>query len=57
MADYAEECDYNNLKSRIQKVFRRYFECNDNGDYNKEFDDCYTAQEALDDIHDIIGEF
>ena len=56
MPDYSEECDYNYLKKRIAEVLRRYFDTNDNGDPNPEFDDCFTAEEAIDEIHDIIGE-
>lgn len=54
--DNAEECDYNYLKSKIRGVLKRYFECDDNGDPNKEHDPDYTAQDAIDDIHDIIGD-
>lgn len=54
MPDYSEECDYNYLKKRIAKVLRRYFDTDDNGDPNPEFDDCFTAEEAIDEIHDII---
>lgn len=54
--DYTEECDYNALKNKIKGVLRRYFETDDNGDDNEEFDDSYTAEQAIDDIHDIIGE-
>lgn len=56
MPDYSEECDYNYLKKRITEVLRRYFDTDDNGDPNPEFDDCFTAEEAIDEIHDIIGE-
>ena len=54
--DYTEELDYNALKNKIKGVLRRYFETDDSGNDNKEFDDSYTAQDAIDDIHDIIGE-
>lgn len=54
--DYTEELDYNALKNKIKDVLHRYFETDDNGDDNKEFDDSYTAQQALDDIHDIVGD-
>lgn len=56
IVDYSEECDYNHLKKRITDVLRKYFEHNDNGDPNPEFDDCFTAQDAIDEIHDIVGE-
>ena len=55
MPDYSDECDYNYLKKKITKVLRRYFDTDDNGDPNPEFDDCFTAEEAIDEIHDIIG--
>ena len=51
----AEECDYNYLKNRIKTVLKRYFECDDCGNPNKEHDPDYTAQNAIDDIHEIIG--
>lgn len=54
--DYTEEVDYNALKNRIKAVLRRYFEVDDDGEPNKEFDDDYTAQQAIDDIHDIVGD-
>ena len=54
--DVAEECDYNCLKNKIKTVLRRYFEADDNGEPNKEFDANYTAQDAIDDIHDIVGD-
>lgn len=54
--DYSEACDYESLKRQIKKVLRRYFECDDNGNPNKEFDDTYTAQEAIDEIHRIVGD-
>lgn len=54
--DYTEELDYNALKNKIKGVLRRYFETDDCGNDNKEFDDSYTAQQAIDDIHDIVGD-
>ena len=40
----------------IRRLLRRYFECNDNGDPNPEYDSNYTAQNFVDDIHDLIGD-
>ena len=40
----------------IRRLLRRYFECNDNGDSNPEHDPNYTAQNFVDDIHDLIGD-
>ncbi len=54
--DYTKELDYNALKNKIKGVLRRYFETDDSGNANKEFDDNYTAQNAIDDIHDIVGD-
>lgn len=54
--DYSEECDYNNLRNRIIGVLKKYFECDDNGDPNPEFDDCFTSSDAIDEIHEIIGD-
>lgn len=54
--DYTEELDYNALKNKIKDVLRRYFETDDDGEPNEEFDDGYTAQQAIDDIHDIVGD-
>lgn len=45
-----------NKVERIKDVLRRYFEVDDNGNDNPEYDDFYTAQEAVDAIHDIVGE-
>lgn len=39
----------------IKNVFKRYFEEDDNGVPNKQYDECYAAQDALDDIHSYIG--
>ena len=39
----------------IRAVLRRYFECNDNGDPNPEYDEIFEPQSALDAIHEIIG--
>lgn len=52
--DYEEL--YGALTDKIKSVLRRYFEIDDNGELNKEFDDDYTAQAAIDDIHDIVGD-
>ena len=54
--DYSEECDYESLKKRIKDVLRKYFECDDSGNPSKEFDDRFTAQDAIDEIHEIVGD-
>ena len=53
--DYSEECDNNDLRNEIANVLRTYFETNDNGEPNERFDPNYSAQQALDEIHEIIG--
>lgn len=54
--DCAVEVDGNALTDKIKSVLRRYFEVDDNGEPNKEFDEYYTAHAAIDDIHDIVGD-
>lgn len=39
----------------IKDVLRRYFECDDAGNPNPGFDDDMTAQDAVDEIHEIVG--
>lgn len=56
MIDYADDCDCNSLKSRITNVLRQYFEYHDNGDCNKFYNPSMSSQDALDKIHDIIGD-
>ena len=41
--------------NKIKGVLRRYFECNDNGDLNPEFDEYLTPTDAIDEIHRIVG--
>lgn len=53
--DYTEELDYNALKNKIKAVLRRHLPTDDNGNPNPEFDDCFTAEEAIDEIYDIVG--
>lgn len=40
---------------KIKAVLRRYFEVNDDGDDNPEYDENFTSQLAIDEIHDIVG--
>lgn len=54
--NYSDECDYNALKNKIKAVLRRYFEVNDNGDPNPEFDDSFEPQAVIDEIHEIVGD-
>jgi len=53
--DYADECDYNALKKKIRTVLRRYFECDDGGNPNEEYDPDFSAQDALDEIKEAVG--
>lgn len=53
--DYSEECDYNYLKKQIADVLRKYFQYNDCGEPNDEYDPDFAPQDALDEIHEIIG--
>lgn len=45
------------IVARIHDVFRRYFSCDDNGEPNPQYDDYLDAQTAIDEIHDIVGDF
>lgn len=45
----------NSLKTQIANVLRKYFEYNDNGEPNDEYDPDFAPQDALDEIHNIIG--
>lgn len=54
--DYPKACVCNVLKNKIKQILLKYFECDDNGDCSSFHDPDYTAQNAIDDIHDIIGE-
>ena len=53
--DYAKN-ELQAIKLNIKRVLRRYFECDDNGNPNPEYDSYFTAQAALDEIHDIVGD-
>lgn len=53
--DYTEELDYNALKNRIKAVLRRYFEADDDGNPNPEYDAYFEPQAALDEIKEAVG--
>lgn len=40
---------------RVKAILRKYFDTNDEGETNPEYDEDYSAQDAIDDIHDIVG--
>ena len=44
------------LKNGIKMVLLKYFECHDDGSRSEFFQDGYEAQDAIDDIHDLIGD-
>ncbi len=44
-----------NELEEIRNVLRRYFETDDNGKDNPEYDPDFSAQDAIDEIHDIVG--
>ena len=44
------------VEEQIKAVLRRYFEVNDNGDTNPEHDERFTASDAIDNIHSIVGD-
>lgn len=50
-----ELVDEDDLVEEIRTVLRRYFETNDDGKNNPEYDPDFSAQDAIDEIHDIIG--
>lgn len=45
----------NDFAEEIRHVLRRYFEANDNGDPNPEYDENFEPQAAIDAIHEIVG--
>ena len=44
-----------NKIERIKNVLRRYFDTDDNGEVSKTFNEYFTASEAIDEIHEIVG--
>ena len=45
--------DFNMIE--IRKVLRKYFEYDDNGNPNKEYDPNFSANDAVDEIYQIVG--
>ena len=45
-----------NKIERIKNVLRRYFEVDDNGEVSKTYDEHFTASDAIDEIHEIVGD-
>lgn len=54
-AAFEGEDDFRKKVERVVKVLRKYFNCDDDGNLNREFDGLFTAQDALDEIHSIVG--
>lgn len=52
----AKAASYQALKESIQEILLRYFQANDAGEPSPLFDEDCTAQQVIDDIHDLIGE-
>ena len=44
------------LIENIKTVLRKYFEYDDNGNPNEEYDPHFECSEAIDEIHDIVGD-
>ena len=49
------EADERGEIEKIKNVLRRYFDTDDNGEVSKTFDEYFTASEAIDEIHEIVG--
>ena len=43
------------LKKQIADVLRKHLQYNDSGEPNDEYDPNFTPQDALDEIHEMIG--
>lgn len=41
---------------RVKAVLRRYFDTTDDGEVSPDFDEDFSAQDAIDEIHDIVGD-
>ena len=45
-----------NKIERIKNVLRRYFDTDDNGEVSKTYDEHFSASDAIDEIHKIVGD-
>lgn len=43
--------------NRIVLVLKKYFESDDFGNHNPEFETDFSAQDAIDEIHEIVGDY
>ena len=41
---------------RIKNVLRRYFEADERGNVSKKYIDYFSAADAIDEIHEIVGD-
>lgn len=57
IVEVEETTEEESLRERIHDVFRRYLECDDNGNDNPQFDEYFTPTDAIDAIHTIVGDF
>lgn len=48
---------YNYLRNSIIAILKTYFECDSNGNPNEQYDECYSAEDAIDSITKLIGKF
>lgn len=53
--EFLDEDNESDKLDEIRAVLRRYFEANDNGDPNPEYDENFEPQAAIDAIHEIVG--
>ena len=52
----SENCDYESLKNHIKGLLRKYFEFDDSGNKNKEYNPDFSAQDFVEDIHGYVGD-
>ena len=43
------------MKQNVINVLKKYFEYDDNGNPNEEYDPNFLAEDAINEIHDIVG--
>lgn len=47
----------NDVINQIKKVLSKYFEVDECGNPNKDYDECFSAQDAIDEIRDIVNQY
>jgi len=45
-----------NIVKDVENVLRKYFQYNDKGYPNKDYDETFDAQSAIDEIHNVVGD-